>query len=91
MTEQPKAEPVGEVYRHGKDSHGRQWHGIHWYDPNIDVPTGTKLYTAPPRREWRSLSEEEIYPLYSEPSSDAEMVEFARAVEAKLKELNHHE
>jgi hypothetical protein len=55
------------------------------------VPTGTKLYTAPPRREWRSLSEEEIYPLYSEPSSDAEMVEFARAVEAKLKELNHHE
>jgi hypothetical protein len=49
------------------------------------------LYTHPPRREWRSLSEEEIYPLYSEPSSDAEMVEFARAVEAKLKELNHHE
>ena len=50
--------------------------------------TGRNLYTHPPRREWRSLSEEEIYPLYSEPSSDAEMVEFARAIEAALKEIN---
>ncbi len=49
------------------------------------------LYTHPPRREWLGLTEEEIYPLYSEPSSDAEMVEFARAIEAALKEKNHHE
>ena len=170
MTEQTKAEPVGEVYRYGKDSHGRQWHGIHWYDPNLDVPTGTKLfihapyqtnpwrdavdhelstlhmvasddpresirrlidwhcavqidplvssaaqeliergkreaqmeqepvawfngkpvYSAPPRREWRSLSEEEILPLYSMlPSSHAEMLEFARAVEAALRSATH--
>jgi hypothetical protein len=47
------------------------------------------LYTHPPRREWQGLTEEEIYPLYSEPSSDAEMVEFARAIEAALKEKNH--
>jgi hypothetical protein len=46
------------------------------------------LYTHPPRREWRGLTDEEIYPLYSEPSSDAEMVEFARAIEAALKERN---
>jgi hypothetical protein len=46
------------------------------------------LYTHPPRREWQGLTEEEIYPLYSEPSSDAEMVEFARAIEATLKERN---
>jgi hypothetical protein len=46
------------------------------------------LYTHPPRREWVGLTEEEIYPLYSEPSSDAEMVEFARAVEQALKERN---
>lgn len=39
--------PVGHVYRYGKDSHGRQWHGIYWYDPNLDVPTDTKLYTLP--------------------------------------------
>ena len=42
-----ESEPVGHVYRYGKDSHGREWHGIHWYDPNIDVATGTKLYTTP--------------------------------------------
>ena len=41
-------EPVGEVTRYGLDSHGRKWHGIHWYDPNVDVPHGTKLYTTPP-------------------------------------------
>jgi hypothetical protein len=38
---------VGEVNRYGLDSHGRKWHGIHWYDPNVDVPHGTKLYTSP--------------------------------------------
>jgi hypothetical protein len=47
-----------------------------------------RMKDAPPRREWRSLSEEEIYPLYSEPSSDAEMVEFARAIEAALRSKN---
>ena len=46
------------------------------------------LHTTPPRREWQSLTNEEIYPLYNEPRSDAEMLEFARAVEAKLKEKN---
>ena len=40
-----RQESVGHVYRHGNDSHGRQWHGVHWYDPNLDVPTDTKLYT----------------------------------------------
>jgi hypothetical protein len=44
---------------------------------------------APPRRAWQGLTEEEIYPLYSEPSSDAEMVEFARAIEAALRSKNY--
>ena len=47
------------------------------------------MYAEPPRREWRSLTNEEIYPLYNEPRSDAEILEFARAIEAKLKEKNH--
>jgi hypothetical protein len=47
------------------------------------------LYTHPPRRAWQGLTEEEIYPLYSEPSSDAEMVEFARAIEAALRSKNY--
>jgi hypothetical protein len=45
---QPEQASVGEVNRYGLDSHGRKWHGIHWYDPNVDVPHGTKLYTTPP-------------------------------------------
>jgi hypothetical protein len=47
------------------------------------------LQALSPRRAWRGLSEEEIYPLYSEPNSDAEMVEFARAIEQALRSKNH--
>ena len=49
------------------------------------------LYTHPPRREWQSLSEEDmedLLPLYSDPNTDAEMLEFAAAIEVKLKEKN---
>jgi hypothetical protein len=40
------------------------------------------------KRTWVGLTNEEIYPLYNEPRSDAEMVEFARAVEEKLRAKN---
>ena len=40
------------------------------------------------RKPWVGLSNDEIYDMYNEPRSDAEMVEFARAIEAKLKERN---
>jgi len=50
IAELESQEPVGEVNRYGLDSNGRKWHGIHWYDPNVDVPHGTKLYTHPPQR-----------------------------------------
>jgi hypothetical protein len=43
------------------------------------------LYTTPPRREWQSLSEEEIEVIEWHGSP----FQFARAVEAKLKEKNH--
>lgn len=39
--------------------------------------------------EWVSISDDEIYGMYNEPRSDAEMVEFARELESKLKEKNH--
>ena len=39
-------------------------------------------------KPWVGLSNDEIYDMYNEPRSDAEMVEFARAIEAKLKEKN---
>ncbi len=46
------------------------------------------LYAQPPCHEWQSLTDEEIknLPLYNNPSSEA--VEYARAIEAKLKEKN---
>jgi hypothetical protein len=48
-------------------------------------------FNIPPRREWQGLTEEDmedLLPLYSDPNTDAEMLEFASAVEAKLKEKN---
>jgi len=48
------------------------------------------LYTHPPRREWRSLSEEEIEDM-SVTGTDSELrrQQFARAIEAALKEKNN--
>jgi hypothetical protein len=51
-----------------------------------------KPVTHPPRREWQGLTEEDmedLLPLYSDPSANTEMLEFAAAVEATLKEKNH--
>jgi hypothetical protein len=94
--EQEQAEPVLVVEKE-PDYMSR----VHFYEgskPFIDptevwkLPIGTKLYTAPPRREWQGLSEEDmedLLPLYSDPNTDAEMLEFAIAIEAALKEKNH--
>ena len=65
------AEPVQEpvAYAVGRTLHWHEGKGVN----------DAQLYLAPPQR--KPLTEEEIYGMYSEPSSDAEMVEFARAVE----------
>jgi hypothetical protein len=54
------------------------------------LPIGTKLYTHPPRREWRELTEEEIRAAYGKDLKyrDGDYERFARAIEAKLKEKN---
>jgi len=50
----------------------------------------TPLYTAPPRREWRSLSEEEINEtLDNNLEGGTSLFDICRAVEAALKEKNH--
>jgi hypothetical protein len=48
------------------------------------------LFTHPPRREWRGLTEEDVWTLAAN-SLDSVLgrLHFARACEAKLKELNH--
>ena len=79
---QPEQEPVAA------------WDGAYQFEiGNLSVyknasSTWKLLYTTPPRREWVGLTDDEIYDMYNEPRSDAEMVEFARAIEAKLREKN---
>lgn len=50
------------------------------------LPIGTKLYTAPPQREWVGLTDDEIdrWNIVGHES----LREFVRAIEAKLKEKN---
>ena len=71
--------------------------GIDWSNPSCCTiikqhPDGVKEVVAveySPPRVWKSITPDEIYEMYNEPRSDSEMVEFARSVEAKLKERNH--
>ena len=56
------------------------------------LPVGTLLYTAPPKKEWVGLTDEEIGTLtvfYGLHYVEVPLLaNFARAVEAKLKEKN---
>ena len=47
---------------------------------NREGRPGTPFYTNPPQR--KPLSNQKIIEMYNEPRSDAEMIEFARAIEA---------
>ena len=90
--EQPADEPVAKVYRHGKSGNGTPWHGVHWFKEGVDMPDGTLLYTTPPAprpaREWVGLTDEEAEDLYFDGFSMGQLLDFARAIEAKLKEKN---
>ena len=57
-----------------------------WEDVYHTIP----LYTAPPKREWVELAEEEIHNLDPLPHLmfDRHRIDFARAVEAASKEKN---
>jgi hypothetical protein len=86
---QPEQEPVawmdpnrGEVCRaHWLESHA----------PERDVDRfSCPLYTHPPRREWRRLTEEEIHDCFQQRHRDkaVERRMITRAIEAALKERN---
>ena len=53
---------------------------LNWYTHWVNFPIGTKLYTSPPAS--KPLTDEQIMEMYNEPRSDAEMIAFARAIEA---------
>jgi hypothetical protein len=105
LAQQEQAEPVLVVEKEPDYmSRGHFYEGSKpFIDPTLvwKLPIGTKLYTAPPRREWRSLSEEEIIDAVRESDLDWQRgwtledsepnryTQLARAIEAKLKEKNH--
>ena len=91
---QPEQEPVAWLYEAGNDR------TLHWYKPTL---YGTPLYTTPPQRkplteeeiedEWERITGHSIFggnraegrTMYISPD---EVIEFARAIEANLKEKN---
>jgi hypothetical protein len=87
--EQPEQEPVAFVPVYPRN--GPLW-SMTTNEPSQErLPSYplTPLYTHPPRREWRSLTEEEIVKFADEVSGEEHSVEdFARAIEAALKEKN---
>ena len=81
----PATEPVGYVY-------SEAWTPIKKAAIEGDIPNGTPLYTAPPQREWQSLTDEEVDEAISEANSMGLKSAFrdlvARAIEAKLRKKN---
>jgi hypothetical protein len=55
-------------------------------DPDFADGTWTPLFTAPPKREWVGLTDEERF---LNDARSKEEIEYAKAIEAKLKEKNH--
>ena len=70
-------EPIGEA-------HLMQSGFTHCIWSETCVPVGTKLYTTPPQRPWVGLTKDEMLAVvhYSQ-------LDNARAIEAKLRELNN--
>jgi len=76
MTDLRKAaEPVAWMWKDGSLTS----------DPDEADGTWIKLYTAPPKREWVGLTEEDAKELYEYSATEWQ---FAQAIEAKLKEKN---
>jgi len=93
--EQPEQEPFGYIWPTGRHPEFR------FTQQMLDGAAGMPLYNHPPRREWqrlrewRGLTEEEkrecAQAMDAEPLTEGwpELVKFARAIEAALKEKNH--
>ena len=80
---QPEQEPVGQV---GEDKHGLV--GDIYDDRKVKI--GDKLYTSLPQRQWVGLTNNELQPIADEYRIlfGSWVEDFARAIEAKLKEKN---
>ena len=87
-------EPVATVTSEsGNPNLSMSW----WHEPAL--PVGTKIYTSPPKAaEWVGLTADEIWKCNRASGSAVEfhicyahqnVLDFAEAIEAKLKEKNH--
>jgi hypothetical protein len=72
-----KQEPVGWFYW---DAKREIWVQVYPYTD------GQPLYTAPPRKEWVGLTDDEVNLIYAEPQTH--VGQYARAIEAKLRSKN---
>jgi hypothetical protein len=91
--EQPEQEPVAWIHR----KHYLLGHAENMPPADKALAQGwTPLYTNPPRREWRGLTEDEILTeaarhlgeMHVENCGLGDIKDFARAIEAALKERN---
>ena len=80
---QPEPKPVAwhEPGAYGNVTTHKDWALANGWEP---------LYTAPPKREWVGLTDEELKPFCDENyiAYGAYTVDFIKAIEAKLKEKN---
>jgi uncharacterized UPF0160 family protein len=78
-------EPVGYVTDSGRSA---------YFLKGVDLDDDTPLYTAPPKREWVGLTEEEMDNIIEKfilPGGDVEDWDgYWKAIEAKLREKNEH-
>jgi hypothetical protein len=81
-----KWEPVAWVYL-DKWKSGEVWPDDCFTEDNAS-PEMTPLYTAPPKRQWVGLTDDEICEVAEIDGADAWLFEVARSIEAKLKEKN---
>ena len=88
------AQPVDETAKRGHEPvavwelEEDGWNTIADPDYIETLPVGTKLYTAPPKREWVGLTDEEILEAAGIDGADTWVFETAYAIEAKLKDKN---
>ena len=80
---QPEQEPV--AWMNESDMGRTDWKVWAHGKPTATIP----LYTAPPQREWQSLTDEERRLIRSDFHGSLDTNAYCRAIEAKLKEKNH--
>lgn len=87
---QPEQEPVAWADKYDIERDGHDF----WVSRQQPAKNGVPLYTAPPQRKWQGLTAEEMREAAQvmdvEPLVEGwkELIKFASAIEAKLKEKN---